>query len=322
MRRKKPEPLPRPPELPDYEDWRDYIQAVWDRRRAMGRLPGVGRLAEAIGLSGSHLTNVVSRRRELPVALAGDLATALGLEGKLHRLFVLKVERGAATGATRWRIVEEIRALEAELRRPRRRGRPSNAEREAWARELQGPEQERYVRTWLTNALLALLTCPRAPSDARKIARLFRRPTAPTAVKASIEDLRALGLVERVEDGRLLATASSIEAPAPISRPQFQLIHETSANIARAALLAGDPDAVVKITVLLQQPEATEIEGLDARFREVCAICEADSRSSSVTHRRPDLPPDEPRARVVLQLGLIGAPLVAGPTSAPKKVGR
>lgn len=76
----------------EFKDFRSFLRAALEERRRIGRHLGVRMLSQAIGVSESHLSNVVRGRRGLDPAIAGDLAQALGLEGPRWRNFVKLVE--------------------------------------------------------------------------------------------------------------------------------------------------------------------------------------------------------------------------------------
>lgn len=290
----------------DFKDFRSFLKAALAERRRIGRHLGLRALARAVGMSESHLSNVVLGRRGLDPAVAGDLAQALGLEGPRWRYFVRLVELEATTSpGARIALRRELEALREELAVPRRRGRPTREELEQRARRLERLERQRYVRTWLNSALFALISCPDAPVEVRSLARQLRRVTLPTAVLASLADLRALGLVVE-RDGRHWATADVADAERPDEDPPDRHVYHAAWELARDGLLAREPGTVVRVSLMrLRAPEEPE-QPMQA-FREAFLAGEPSSDSACVTLERPTLPADQEPATVVLQQAVMVA---------------
>lgn len=317
MARRAPSTPPRVPEVSEFRDYRSYIRAIFESRRAQGRRPGLVALAKAAGLSNGHLGNIVAGRRDLDPSAASELGLALGLEGERHRFFVLLVALEAARSpGARAAIRRELDLLGQSIG-PRRRGRPSRAELDERARRLQATERGAYTRTWLNNALFSLLSCPRAPASARGLARLFRRRTTPTAVRASLADLQALGLI-RPMGGRLLPTAELADAESPAPEPMSVSLIAGAWEMSRAALLERDAGAALTITLIWRcESEAeAQMRWHLAAFRERTLLSEADSALAGVTTLLPSLPPEQDPARVVVQHGLMTVPWL--PDSGPE----
>ncbi len=308
-----------PPDVVEYRDFRRFLRDTFRWRRARGNVGGAGEVAARVGLSGGHLSNILAGRRDLALSMAYDMAEALGLEGERQRVFVILVDlsRTAAPSA-RQALSAELEELRRRLARPRKRGRPTLAEamapkaprpRPAGA-PMTPPDRDRYVRIWLTNALFALLSCPEAPQEAGEIRRLLKRYTTPTAILASVKDLRAVGMViER--DGRMLPTANVADATS--SEPTRASAHHDLWDQARVALHARDPQAEISLSVHLVPAEAlaaTAGRQFQA-FYEAVLAGETSSAPACVTAERPELPPGQEPARVVLQQAMMSLPLAA-----------
>lgn len=312
MPRRPPEPVIAP-DVVDFRDYRAYIQAIFDLRRRCHKRPGLVALARAAGLSSGHLSNILAGRRDLDPKLSGDLGLALGLDGERHRFFVLLVALDGTTSVgARSALLRELDDMQARLSPGRRRGRPSRAELEQRARRLEAMERRCYTRTWLTNALFALLSCPSAPSEARALSRLFRGRATPTAISASLADLRALGLVVDV-DGRALTTTDFADAVRYGPEPTGKALFADTWEIAKGASLHREPAARVAITLCWVDP--LEVNGLmeayQERFREAALLSEAESSASSVAREHPTLAPGQERSALVLQQAILIAPLLS-----------
>lgn len=308
-----------PPDVVEYRDFRRFLKDTFRWWRARGNEGGAGPVAARVGLSGGQLSNILAGRRELAPTMVHDMAAALGLEGERQRAFAILVAlSNTAAPSARLALSAELAELRRRLARPRKRGRPTLAEAMApkppaprpKGAPMSRPDRERYVRVWLTNALYGLLSCPEAPQDVGEIRRLLRRYTTPTAILASVKDLRALGLVVE-RDGKMLPASNVADAtsPEPISAGT---VHDFW-DQARVALHARDPQAEISLSVHLVPAEAlaaTAGRQFQA-FYEAVLAGETSSAPACVTAERPELPPGQEPARVVLQQAMMSLPLAA-----------
>lgn len=178
-------------------------------------------LAKRMGFkSHSLLLMLLQGKRPLRVKHAQFLARGLGLNSTEQLYLQALIQYESA------RDMEEKQLCQHWLSEINPRPLPS-------ARVLQEFE---CVSNWIHMAILALSDLPGFAENAQAIARRFRNAVKPAEVRAAIERLKSLGLLQYNKDGLLQATDARLTTQDDVANQGARKYHGQVVELSKAAL--------------------------------------------------------------------------------------
>ena len=212
--------------------------------------------AKKLELSAGGLSLILGRKKRLSAERAAEIARALELEDKEAEYFVLLNQLGTAKSASyRTQILEKIHAIRAT------HGHTGSDH------TVLSVDQFRMISEWYGFACLELITrvSNKQGWGSRQISE--RLGITPAEADAMVERLKRLGLVNEIEPGKFVRTATSVtvssEVPNEALRSYYESVHQRSQDSIRsqgpdakaigAQVFAFDPADLPQIKKLMDE---------------------------------------------------------------------
>jgi uncharacterized protein (TIGR02147 family) len=247
--------MARGPDVFAFRDYRAYLRALYAHNKQDEYGFSLRAFSKRAGLrSSNYLKLVMDGDRNLTAAVAPRFATACGLKGQAADYFCDLVAFNQAKGAD-----ERARGY-ARLQRFRR------------YREVHRLDkaQEAYHSQWYIPAIRELCARPDFREDPKWIGRTLLPNVAPADVRAALETLLALELLERDEDGKLRQTETLVQTPDGPLGHHVVSFHRTMMERAADALdvVPRDQREIASLTLCLSDAQVGELKQRLERFRE------------------------------------------------------
>jgi uncharacterized protein (TIGR02147 family) len=190
------------PDIYAYLDYRVYLREWFAARKAANpRFSHRAFVRRAGRASPSALLHVMEGKRDLSAQGVADFSRALGLRSEEAGFFAALVDLGQATHPD-----ERARAWD----------RVSATRRFREARRLEGDGME-YLSAWYYPAVRELSLCDGFRAEPEWIAGHLRPKVTPAQARKALDLLLSMGLLERREDGSVIATQASVVTPHEVA---------------------------------------------------------------------------------------------------------
>jgi uncharacterized protein (TIGR02147 family) len=247
--------MARGPDVFAFRDYRAFLRALYAHNKQGEHAFSLRAFSKRAGLrSSNYLKLVMDGDRNLTPAVAPRFAAACGLRGQAADYFCDLVAFNQAKGAD-----ERTRGY-ARLQRFRR------------YREVHRLDkaQEAYHSHWYIPAIRELCARPDFREDPKWIGRTLLPNVAPADVRAALETLLELELLERTEDGKLRQTESLVQTPDGPLGHHVVSFHRTMMERAAEALdvVPRNEREIASLTLCLSDAQLGELKQRLERFRE------------------------------------------------------
>jgi uncharacterized protein (TIGR02147 family) len=247
--------MARGPDVFSFRDYRAFLRALYAHNKQDEYGFSLRAFSKRAGLrSSNYLKLVMDGDRNLTAAVAPRFATACGLKGQAADYFCDLVAFNQAKGAD-----ERARGY-ARLQRFRR------------YREVHRLDkaQEAYHSHWYIPAIRELCARSDFREDPKWIGRTLLPNVAPADVRAALETLLELELLERGEDGKLRQTETLVQTPEGPLGHHVVSFHRTMMERAAEALevVPRDQREIASLTLCLSDAQLGELKQRLERFRE------------------------------------------------------
>jgi len=269
------DPDPNAPNVYSFLDYRAFLRAYYEHKKAVGKL-SFRAFSQRAGLrSPNYLKLVIDGQRNLSQEMAPRFARACGLTGDAERYFERLVDFNQA------RTVDERTQCYRKLCRERR----------FRERNKLSPAQDLYHSRWYLPAIRELAGSVDFNPDPEWVAARLLPPIAPRDAQLAIDTLLELGLLKREGKGRTaklkrgdatvstgpevrsLHLANFHRAMIEHARTSLDRIPQAERDISSLTLCLGE-DGLDRIKRAVQRfrRELLEIEQLEAEPRQVVQI--------------------------------------------------
>lgn len=241
------------PDIFSFLDYRAYLAAYYAARKARGGFSYRAFSKRASLGSPNYLKLVIDGDRNLSREMAGRFARACRLDDAQARFFEALVAFNQAS------TIEDRNACYARLRRQRRF-------REAHA--LQAP-QDLYHSCWYLPAIRELAMAEDFRPDPEWIARRLSPPIRVSEARTALSTLLELGMLERLEDGRLVQREATVSTGPEVLSLHLSNYHRAMMEHAKGSIErhdAGQRD-ISSLTLCLGPAGIGEVKRAIQRFR-------------------------------------------------------
>jgi uncharacterized protein (TIGR02147 family) len=193
------------PEVTDFLEYREYLRAVYDERKAVHPYFSMRYMAGKIGIDPGYLVKVLQGKRHLAddsVPRAADLCKLKDADGayftELVRFAKARSEREIREGFDRLMLLRGIGTRVLEV------------------------DQAAFWSSWRHHALRSLLGIGSFGDDPATLGRHLTPPATPEEVRESLDLLDRLGLAIRDKEGRWLLSNRFVSSGASQRQPDLR----------------------------------------------------------------------------------------------------
>ncbi|HNY31000.1 MAG TPA: TIGR02147 family protein [Fibrobacteria bacterium] len=264
-----PSPGTEAPDLYSFLDYREFLRAHYEHRRARQKSFSYRFMAARLDVDAGQLAHILRGRLQLPQRALSATIALCHLDERQGAYFEELVRLAACKDdEERERIVERLDAL-----------------REISVRQIPSSSAH-YYDHWKHATLRALAGILPSTGDGSTLGRHCFPPLSAPETAESVAFLERAGLLGRDEWGRLAPTDAHV-APSPdIPREALRQWHEQVLELASRCLdrIPADQRDVSTLTVALSQADVRTVTGWIAEFRRaVQALATASSHPDRVS---------------------------------------
>lgn len=212
------------PEVFGFQDYREYLKALYDTRREASSVFSYRFMAQRLDVDAGQLSRILQGKLHLPQRALAATIQLCRLEGREAAYFEELMRRARAkTPEEAARSQERLDALKV----------PATGE--------VGSEQAEYYARWHHSVVRALASLETMPQDAVTIAKSCRPPIAEREAAESMELLERLDLLRRDGSGRLVPNEPHIAPRRSVPPELLRDWHSQAMSRAREALERTPP---------------------------------------------------------------------------------
>ncbi|MDD9967986.1 MAG: TIGR02147 family protein [Myxococcales bacterium] len=257
------------PKVYEYLDYRGYLRAYYDARKAQ-RGFSYRVFSRRAGLrSPNYLKLVIDGERNLSAEMARRFALTCGLDERGTRYFEALVAFNQA------RTVDDRNVAYTKLKRLRRAH---------GAHELDRP-LELYHSRWYLPAIRELVLCEDFVDDPKWIGAQLTPPISAGEAGAAMDILQQMGMVRRCDDGRVVQAETTVSTGPEVRSLHLANFHRTMMEHAKGALDRVPPDQrdVSSLTLCLGREGISRTKRALQRFRrELLELSELEEHPAQV----------------------------------------
>lgn len=248
--------------ITEYEDYRDYLEAVYQTIKAQASEYSYAHFSISLGLSSTNAHAVIVGHRDLSQKIGLRVALALGLSESHKRYFLALIRQEHAKSP-----LEREMAFKERL----------ELKRASLPTRLDG-RRLKFFESWHNAAIIELLRLEGASDAPQWISQTLRPEISVPTVKKSLKLLTELGyLAFDKKRGRLFPTEVSISTGDQVERLAILSYHRQMINLAISAMDqidARDRDIstiTVGVSAALKKQMQDEIVALRKKFLELAS---------------------------------------------------
>jgi len=232
------------PSVYDSLDYRTWMKAWFDARKARNPLYSLRIMAGRMGVDGSYLHRVLNRQRHLSTPLVAGVGPTCGLKEDEFRYFAMLVSFNKA------RTEAEARTLHDKL-----------LEMRGIRRRILGEAELRYWSSWHHAAVRSLVGTHGFSGGAQAVAKALRPAITAAQARDSLVLLQDLGLIEKGAKGSWILRDPHLSTGAVDVAPAVREFHRQMIDLARTSVDAVPVHqrSLASLTVATDRPAYDDI---------------------------------------------------------------
>lgn len=240
------------PNVYAYGDYRKFLRDWLEREKASRPVLSYRWLGQKLATDPSLLAKIFGGERHLSGTRLEPLVDVLGLAGLEAEYFRVLVQYGRAKGA---KEAQRCFSRLADLRRVA----PVPLEE----------SQAEFWDSWIHVALRALVSCGRFEDDWERMGSLLHPPVSGPQARRAMEALRALGFVEKGDDGFWRVREPFVRDGSASRNRSLRHFHRQTLLLAAEAVEGLPPHLrnLSSVTVSIPESGYAEIEAMVSDFR-------------------------------------------------------